>query len=255
MIERAATDVLKVPVIPVKPERRKNTQAIADVFRAIVEEYQVTKPHDISVMALVKAHEVQHRRVYDFFNLLTYLGVCQCVARGQLAWIGISSVSERVREVYTSLEVASLNNPLESLFKIGPSPSLGSIATRFLCLYLYLGVDKLVLRQVAPVLHDPRNDRKSLERRIYLVLNFLEVLGIVRHTSRTGEYKLLLDVDDIKRSAMEVKHKYAEKCFKCSMECLLNRLDGVYTAACYQERRQNYAAFVQAHKAGTPSFC
>lgn len=250
MIESAACEAIQVPVMPVKIERRKNHQTISEVFKEIIREFQVTKPHDISVMALVKAREIQHRRVYDFFNLLTHLGVCQCVTRGQLAWIGISAVSERIMEAYAKLEVASMNTSFESLFSIGPSPSLGSIAIKFLCLYLYLGVDKLVLRQVATILYDPRNDRKSLERRIYLVLNFLEVIGIVSHTAKTGEYKLLLPTQDIKSHALEMKHRCAEQCFQCSMENLLNRLDDTYNEFCYERRRRAFAACVKGNTAG-----
>jgi hypothetical protein len=112
---------------------------------------------------------------------------------------------------------------MNSLFVLGKSPSLGLIATRFLCLYLYLGVSVLSMRRVALVFHGRRHGIKSLERRMYLVLNFLEILGVVEQTHCVSEYRLILDATAIVALAMNERKQEYEKSRPGSFESLLSR--------------------------------
>lgn len=242
LAEKAPDLALMQPRRPKSPVQ-KHGHAISSVFKTIFDEFSVTHPMDISIMSVVQTYDIQHRRVYDFFNLLTSLGVCHSVVRGRLAWVGVHAVNKTVKDLYVSIEAASIDRSMRSLFCVGPSPSLGAIATRLMCLYIFLGVDTLVLKQISAVLHDPRADKKSLERRMYLVLSFLEVIGVVSHTMKTSEYKLLMDVSEIAEEGMAARQAMAQtRCPYCT-EALLSTLPRSYMTSCYRQRRAEFAQF------------
>lgn len=225
--------------------KSKHSHTISSVFRNIIEDYSEKKPKDISIMLIAKNYNVQHRRVYDFFNLLTSLGACESVVRGKIGWLGLEYVQGTIKQMYINIECSSMDVSMRELFSIGQSPSLGAIATRLICLYLYLGVDRLILKNVSAILHDPRSDIRSLERRIYLVLNFLEVIGIVAHTVKTSEYKLMLPTEEIITDAMVAKHNYAKQSHNFNFEKMMSRLDDVYVASMQRERREVFFSSFQ----------
>jgi hypothetical protein len=173
-------------------------------------------------MAIAADYELQHRRVYEFFNLLSSLGVCSPIERGQLDWKGLAEVSQTLETVYTEIEIASLDKTIDAVFKMDKSPSLGLIALRFNSLYLYLGVETLSMRRVALLFHDGHSDLKTLQRRMYLVLNFLEVISAVEHTKSVSEYRLLLKPTDIVKKALKKRHETSNESCPQLIDALLN---------------------------------
>ncbi|EAY17024.1 hypothetical protein TVAG_297030 [Trichomonas vaginalis G3] len=82
--------------------KEKLTSSLTESYKQIVNDLEQTKPSNINIINIAKQYGVQHHRVYDLFNLLTSLGVCQNIERGKLAWIGLSSISSIVSKVYTN---------------------------------------------------------------------------------------------------------------------------------------------------------
>ncbi|EAY02759.1 hypothetical protein TVAG_369870 [Trichomonas vaginalis G3] len=231
---------LAEPKIKAFRSKEKISNSLTDSYKQIVNDFEQLKPANINIVNVAQQYGVQYRRVYDLFNLLTSLGVCQNVERGKLAWIGLSSVPSVISKAYAKIEIASLHKPMNQVFCLGQSPSLGMIATHFISMYLYFNVDTLLLRQVSSTFHDPRTDIKSLERRMYLVLSFLEIMGVVAHTMKTNEYKLILDLSAAKESALQQKRKYQQSKCPLSLENLLNSVGGPFTTDLQAERGRDY---------------
>jgi hypothetical protein len=193
-------------------------------------------------MEVARKYDIPHRRAYDFFNLLNAVGVCASVERGSLRWVGASEVFKTLKEVYAQLEILDFTQNMRALFHAGPSPTLGILGSRFVCLFLYLGVEVLSMRQAVRLFRNPKTDVRSLERRMCLVLNFLEALGAVVHTSKTSEYRLTIDRTEIVEYAMNKKKQYSGHTAAASIENLLNRYDSTFLAQMYKKREERYAA-------------
>lgn len=210
-------------------KRQKQSNSLSDAYKQIINNFEKTRPTNINIINVAHDYSIQHRRVYDLFNLLAALGVCQNIERGKLAWIGLDCFKATIAKAYAKIEIESLTTPVSRLFCLGPSPSLGQIATHFVSMYLFFGIDTLLLKQVSSIFHDPRADIKSLERRMYLVLSFLDIMGIVTHTMKTNEYKLTIDLSEAQEYALEQK-KFEKARFPLSLQNLLNSSEGPYVS-------------------------
>jgi len=227
-------------------QKQKNTHVptVSSLFKQLVNEYEVKKPQDINIIQVSKEYGIQHRRVYDFFNFLTSLGVCQSLERRRIAWVGLKYAPETLANSYAEIECSSLTQPFSSLFSIGPSPSLGSIATKFVCLYFYLGVDTLSMRSVSTLFHHPKTDIKSLERRMYLVLSFLEIIGIVTHTSKRSEYRLTMNQENVVYNAFYKKKSASSVSNSCSVDNLLSKYTDQYIQKCNERRLHEFRELI-----------
>jgi hypothetical protein len=140
--------------------------------------------------------------------------------------------------------MASGDSPLLVIFAVGRSPTLGFLASRFLFLYLHLSVDILSIRDAIRVFRDGSGDRKSLERRLYLVLNFLDRIGVVSHTDKTSEYRLMLNRADIVRQALAKRIEPVQYPFDASLAPLLNRPARWKMDEIYRRREAEFCALV-----------
>ena len=217
---------------------------VSSLFKKLVDEYEISKPQNINIIQVSKQYGIQHRRVYDFFNFLTYLGVCQGLERRRICWIGLKNAQETLKKLYAEIECSSFTESFSNLFSVGPSPSLGNIATKFVCLYFYLGVDVLSMRNVSVLFHHPRTDIKSLERRMYLVLSFLEIIGIVSHTSKRSEYKLIMKKDDFIPNAFFQRKMFSSKKNDLTIDCLLNNINENYIRQINNDRRGEFSTIL-----------
>jgi len=224
--------------------RPRSPFSIAETFKRVVRDFEERRPQAFAVMNVAKDYSIPHRRAYDFFNLLSSFGICSSVERGSLKWVGLGELGHTLKEVYAQLEVAAFTQTLGDLFNAGPSPTLGFLGSRFICLFLFLGVDVLSMRQAARLFHNRDSDLKSLERRMYLVLNFLEALGAVTHTTRTSEYQLLIERREVVEYAMTRKKQAASKDVSGSIESLLNRYDSTFLRELYRKRGTEFSSIV-----------
>ena len=191
-------------------------------------------------MNVARKYNLQHRRVYDLFNLLTSLHVCKNVERGKISWVSLNEVTKTISYEYTKIETDSLTKSINQSFDLSSSPSLGQIALKFLSLYIYLDVRSLPLKNVLALFHNARGDIKSLERRVYLVLGMLEIMGILTHTKRTGDYTLTFDYQSIRERALKKKFALAVQNFPQSLEAQLNKCDESYINALNNDRRTKF---------------
>jgi hypothetical protein len=224
--------------------RHRSAFPIAETFKRVVRDFEERPPQTFSVMDVAKDYSIPHRRAYDFFNLLNSFGICCAVERGSLRWVGLSELDQTLKEIYAQMEVMAFSQTMTRLFNAGPSPTLGLLGSRFICLFLYLGVDVLSMRQAAKLFHNGKPDIKSLERRIYLVLNFLEALGAVAHTSRTSEYHLIIERKDVVDYAMKRRKQFSDQKVAGSVERLLNRYDNTFLTQLYRSRAAEFSGVV-----------
>lgn len=219
------------------------TMPISEVFKNIIKKYEENKPHSISILKISKDYGVQHRRIYDFFNFLTAIGICNGRERKKLSWCGMSNALPYFIDSYTNLEISSGNSSMTSLFLLGPSPSLGKIATKFVCLYFYLGVQTISIRCASALFKDDLTDIKSLERRMYLVLSFLEIIGIITHTQKRCKYAINVNAKEITDKAILKKLEIMGKNDPLSIGALLNEAPAGYVASLLNQRRHKFQSF------------
>jgi hypothetical protein len=230
---------------------QKRAPPIADVFRALVDRFEQRQEHSISAMAIAAEYHLSHRRVYEFFSLLSSLGVCSYIDRSQLTWNGLAQVPAAIEAAYTELEVAFRDAPIDAAFKLDESPNLGTIALRIVSVYLYVGAESLSMRRIALLLHDGLANLKSLQRRMYLVLNFMEVIGIVHRTKTVGEYRLFLNRTAIVATAMKKRQEACDGSGPLILETLLSRHGPEFLEPLHAKR---FAAFTEATRdANKPS--
>jgi hypothetical protein len=226
------------------PIRGRTYLPITEVFRSMVTEFEATHPHGFSVMRIAKEYGIPHRRVYDFFNMLCSLGACSVIERSRLRWCGLEQIPHVLKEVYAELELSNVDESIQKTFSVGKSPTLGLLARKFICLYLYFGFDNISMRDAMRIFRDRRADVKSLERRLYLVLSFLEVIGVIMHTGKTSEYRLMIDRTAIVDQPAARKSQNTTNTFDMSLEALLNRPPPAALRERYQKRELAFAASI-----------
>jgi hypothetical protein len=226
----------------VEPRSRRAPMSIIDTFKQVVHDFELEIPQSFSVIEVAKKCDIPVRRAYDFFNLLISVGVCSLVEKGTLRWVGVKEVMRTFKEVYAQLEVLDLTLNFKLLFNTGSSPPLGILGLRFVCLFLYLGVETLSIKRAIRLFQSPNINVKSLKRRLCLALNFLNALGTIVHTSKTSEYQLTIDRQEIVDYAMARKKQFSNQSSLHSMECLLSRYDTTFLKQMYRKREEQYAA-------------
>lgn len=226
-----------------EPKKKRVGNSILTVLKTLVTEYEITQPSNISIASITNKYQVQHRRVYDLFNLYSRLGIAKPIARGRFKWIGIQSVQEVLMQEYAEIEIASLTTNIQDIFMLTGSPTLGHIAVLFLNFFIFLGSPTLNLRQVATLFHHSLSDIKSLERRMYLMLSFLELAGIVKHSDRSSEYILTLSTTEIVENAFKEKEKAAMSMGPICLEAML-KFDANYQEKLYRKRYFEYQRLI-----------
>ena len=232
-----------ISVIHSNPQQ---TVSISQILRSLIIEFEKTRPSDITVLELSKRYNVQHRRLYDFFNFLTSLRICSYIERKVISWDGVDRATDYICNFYVELEVKSAKCSMTELFMLGSSPSLGAIGAKFLSLYLYLGVTTLSMRQAAKLFHDGKSDLKSLERRMYLVLSFLEMLKIISHSAKRSEYDLLIDANLIYRRTRPIIDQKMHTPFPLSIDSLLNKSVEANTSSLFKVRREHFHTVLES---------
>ena len=234
-----AAKAMKTP-----PAKTCKTSSISVILKAVIKDFEETKPQNISVMSISREQNIQHRRLYDFFNVLTSLGACTVVERGRIAWEGLGKIEQTLMEMYAQIEVSSITEGQAEIFNAGTSPSLGTLALNFIGLFFFLGVDVLSMRKAAKIFYDNRSDIRSLERRLYLVLNYLEIINIISRTTKTSQYRLMLNRERIVQYALYVRQNELSRKMVFSVETLLNRVEPVYMNSLYIKRQEEFQKII-----------
>ena len=234
-----------IPVTPQKQstpkqESSKKSTSISTIFDEMIQCFEATRPKNLNAISVSEQFNISSRRVYDFFNVFTALGVCRNQFKGSIEWISVNKATETIIKNYQQLEFDSDHKSIHQIFNPGPSPSLGVIASYFVSLFFYLDVDLLNIHKVSALFMTETSDRKSLERRLYLVLAILELVGIVYHSQRTGEYCIKLPIHEIvKETIIKKQKKHSEPSTVLS---LMNNINDIYLNSIFAERRETFNA-------------
>ncbi|OHT16822.1 hypothetical protein TRFO_12901 [Tritrichomonas foetus] len=226
------------PIHHKRKAKKASPMCLSDVLKDIIEQNDKSKPQPFAIMAIAYQYNIEHRRIYDFFNLLTALGVCKIISKGQLSWVGLSEIENTLSNFYEQIEIDSLSKSFSEIFNLGVSPSLGLLALNFFGLFLFLNVKTLSVKQVSKIFHNGKSDIRSLERRLYLALSFMEIVGVVMHPSKTGSYTLIIDRTKMIEKAWESRKKKADL---MSIENLLSKPDPALSNSIYNARRLDYS--------------
>jgi hypothetical protein len=210
-------------------------------FQVVIRTFEERPAQSFTVLEVARAHRIPHRRAYDFFNFLSAFGVCSTVTRGTLRWNGIGFLPQALAGAYAQIEVAACACDLRALFAAGSSPTLGALATKFACLFLFLGTDILSIRAVTQLIRDADHQGRSLERRLYLAVSFLEAAAVVAHTARPSEYRLVVDRRAIVAAGMHARKEYLRESESRSFENLLSRYGDAFMKQLYEERKAELA--------------
>lgn len=231
-----------VPAIPGHVIRSlEKCSCVNKKFKEMIVAFEMKKPNNLTVQGVSAEFQLQSRRVHDFFNILVALEVCSTNDQHTIRWNGVDCARETIAKTYIEFEAG--NQEFINWFSIGESPTLGLIATRFMCLYFALGVTKLPMHSVSSLFSGSITMKRSLERRMYLVLSILELLGFITHVRRTGRYILAFDPADIIDRAIQAKHKKLQKKIGPQIEFLLNSLNGPYMDEIREKRRSQFAKY------------
>lgn len=227
---------------PVVPTRKKRIPSVIfpEIFSRLISSFESNPSMEVHIMEMAKRYGVQHRRIYDFFNLLTHFGVCRNLGKGRMSWLGSDRMEKYLDECFMSVEKESIGKTMEEIFILEESPSLGAIATHILKLFMYLGRDTLHLRGMVCLFSHGSDDTKSLERRVYLVLNMLEILKIISHGNRIGEYTLTHNFERNTSFVFAEKLVEIRKTDKFSSLALLNTFPEQLIAQIRRQRGEAY---------------
>ena len=60
-----------------------------------------------------------------------------------------------------------------------------------------MNVESVNIKNVTNLFSYGIDDKKALDRRVYLSLSLLETIGCIEHKPRSGQYKILLDIKEM----------------------------------------------------------
>ncbi|OHS93534.1 hypothetical protein TRFO_11750 [Tritrichomonas foetus] len=229
-----------------KPSKRINKRVFNMIFKKLIVAFEENPSLEVRMMDVSRHYGVQHRRIYDFFNLLTHFGVCVNKGHGKIGWIGLANIQYYFEKVYRKLEKKSNTMNALDIFYAGQSPSLGLITKKIISLYMYAGVDILNIKFIAKMISQGHGEIKSLERRIYLVLNMLEIVNVVSHTTKVSEYKLLFNYKKHDQEVFQERLNEMSSVDECYPMNFLNRFDEKMIEKIRETRLQAMIKFVNS---------
>ena len=219
-------------------KKEGKSRNLAEVFTRMIAAFEESNCTKLTVLDVSKRFRVQSRRVYDFFNVFGTLGVCNTENKSSISWVSMKMAMETIKKQYISLECEAQNKSITELFALKQSQGLGSIGLSFLLLYFYLNTQVLNIHDVSALFLPMAFDRKSLERRLYLVLSMFDLVGFVKHSQRTGDYTILIDMKPIIYEGM--KRIQTECKSPCSVLSLLSKVSEPYMEHIFETRRKQF---------------
>jgi hypothetical protein len=202
--------------------------SVTEKFSQLYHDLFIIQGQQLNVLSISNLYQIQYRRVYDFIGILQYLGICQLIDRKQFFWKGLDCAFQNLIEKYTDFEIQSLSADPFTIFSVGKSPSLGKISLHLIFLSLFLGLEILNLKTMLQILSSKEIHQQSLQRRIYLVLTFLRICGIVKQNGRSGEFAFILPRDKFYSESLNQRKLFLSLENSLSIESIMNRLDGTF---------------------------
>jgi hypothetical protein len=107
-------------------------------------------------------------------------------------------------------------------------------------MFLHLGLRELNIRDAALIMAPDEDRAKPVRRRLYLVAYLLEHIGLLKHSQKIGEYKL---VADLLRTTMDaISELLKEGEFPPdSITYQLSRIDETFVTRLHSERHVEFS--------------
>ena len=201
-------------------ERRGSKQT---GFDKLIQELQLEQ-NQISIEQLVRRKSYDKRRLYDLLNILTTLGICAKLENKEFVWIGTDSVRDVILAMATDLELQCATTDDISVLQVDDNTHLSVIVTKFIQSFLYFGKNTINVQDIAYCMSQKPDRAKRILRRLYLITQILEEVGVVEHTSDRGKYKLVMDVHPIVKQAF--RQLMNEN--KLPVESILSKMNDVH---------------------------
>ena len=179
------------------------------------------------------------RRQSDLYNILDALEVFGHISDKLVVWRGFGATTAAFVRIGVQNELKAHQESIIDMFRVGPSPSLGTLVVKFISLFVFLGVDTLNIREVVNLLADNEEQAKKVLRRIYLVVFVLEQVDVIEHGYAYSHYVLKQPLNVIISAIFQEVPRlrmFPEE----SVEALLNRLDTVYIKNLHTRRREMF---------------
>lgn len=225
-----------------------NSQSVrfADIVRQLLDQFNREKPDAIHVIRLSKQIQIEKRRLYDLFNILTALKVCNRMdnAGHGFRWNTLDVIPDAIKDIFIETEMQIMEKGFKSLFPLGASPSLGSLTKALLSVFFYTGLTKVNVKLMAILFAEKSIRFKQMLRRLYLVAFFLEQLDIMKRTAAIGEYEILFDLKQYTIDAYE-KMKKMNTFPYTSIENYLSKIDTAYIQSTQQVRQKEMLSLAE----------
>ena len=190
-------------------------------------------------MRFADVADCDKRRQSDLYNILDALGVFGHFNDKLVIWRGLRAVTSALIRYGIQNEKEAQTRTIIEIFRVGQSPNLGTLVTKFLSLYVFLGETCINIREAVLLMSDSQEHGKKVLRRLYLVVFVLEQAGIIEHGYAYSNYVLRQPLDVIISAIFQEVpnlNMFPEE----SVEVLLNRLDKVYIRTAHMHRQEMY---------------
>ncbi|EAX81440.1 hypothetical protein TVAG_554920 [Trichomonas vaginalis G3] len=199
------------------------------VIKKIITSIKSKPGEPIKVNIIAGEENCEKRRLYDLFNVLCSLGLCNKSIGKMYMWVGEENMLRTIQFEYEKFETEAIQNEFWEFFKLPESPPIGQLTMMILVIFLFFGVHEMSLKQICLVLAQKRSKMTVLLRRLYLAAFFLEQLGLISHSLKIGSYQLNLDADTIVKATFDDMKK--RMLFPInSIEMQLQRIDNSFIA-------------------------
>lgn len=217
-------------------------------FEEMIKDVKRTKG-SVSIEFMVTKRRYDKRRVYDLFNVLSAVDVCRRVDAKNFAWVGTSMISEVMTHMATQLELETMACADLSVVKLTENSRISDIVKNFICLFLYFGVNEIKVQDAARILASEGVEPRRVLRRLYLITQILENVGLFEHTMQKGVYRLAVNVEPITEAAYR-RLRDDRMIPPDSVLAHINDLDNKFMQQMYKQRR--IAADVMGPKPANP---
>jgi len=222
---------------PAPPDR----QQFGDLIQAVLAKLE---NQGTATFRFAQIAECDKRRQSDLFHILDALDAFAHIEGRHLAWRGFGATPAAFTRVGIQNEIYAQFQPITEIFHVGPSPKLPNLVTKFISLYIFLGVSSLNIREVVNLMAETEGQAKKILRRLYLVVFVLEKLQIVQHGFGHSQYILKLPLDAITNAIFDEIGRSPP--FRVgSVQASMNRFDQDYIKHTRAQRMRGYVAAVR----------
>jgi hypothetical protein len=153
------------------------------ILKRILDNLELNRRVLIVMNDLAMSFGIKRRGIYDFISVCCNFGFCCRYFGHSLEWFGIESACPYFESLREQVQKEDSGRDIRHVFDCSLGPSLQTIATAFIRLYFYLQVKFLDLRKAGRLFAHGQVKYKTILRKLYTVVNALEIVGILRRTN------------------------------------------------------------------------